>query len=159
MMTARHIETQWIGGGFYSDALWTRDLPEDADDDDLMAIWPHPGEMLKVTAKIEERIVGSAEFSYLAQSHGGHLACFNIYVPEEHRQSGIATALYNMAEEVLGDQVLPYPGNEGGAIKKFWMDRLKNNPDCLRTRAEDIGVSSAEVETFLAEQPPGCHGP
>lgn len=138
----RHIQWKWIGGGGYADALWTRDLDEDED-----ANWEFPGEMLDVSVFDGEDCLGSAFFSYLCEGHGGHLACFNIYVDEDHRREGIATALYDTASDQFGDIVLPYPGNEGGAIQHFWVERLKDHPDLLDRFRSDIGGPALEIAT------------
>jgi GNAT superfamily N-acetyltransferase len=136
----RHIQWKWIAGGGYADALWTRDLQEDEE-----ANWKFLGEMLDVSVFDGEDWLGAAVFSYLCEGHGGHLACFNIYVNDDYRRQGIATALYNAASEQFGDIVLPYPGNEGGAIQHFWVNRLKEQPDLLDRFRSDIGGPALEI--------------
>jgi hypothetical protein len=142
------LHPSWTGGAFYADALWTNDLDEDDEGN-----WAFPGELLNidVIAPNGER-VGGADFSYLANGHGGHLACFNIALLDAHQRKGLATALYDCAEEIFGDTVLPYPGNEGGAIQRFWLNRLKDEPSLLRRYADNIGVRDSEIDEFLDQQ-------
>lgn len=134
MEDGRTVQWDWVGGAPYADALWTRDLTEEGEAD-----WQFPGEMLKVTIRQDDDVVAGGWFSYLCQGHGGHLACFNVFVDERHRRSGLATALYDAASEQFGDAVLPYPGNEGGAISYFWLERLKDCPDLIERFSKDIG--------------------
>lgn len=115
--------------------MWSQDLAEDEEPN-----WPFPGEMLAIHILDGDAVVASADFSRLRESHGGHLACFNVNVLESHRRRGLATAMYDAAEErFAGDMVLPYPGNEGGAISDFWVARLKDEPYLLDRYRQDIG--------------------
>ncbi len=126
------IRTKWVGGGPYSDALWTNDGDGD---------WAFPGEMLRVTVEFEGKEVAGLVASYLDQAHGGHLAVFNVGVHPDFRRKGLARAMYDIVEKKFHDKVLPYPGNEGGAIQDFWRNRLKDDPETLNSYRDNIGSS------------------
>lgn len=88
--------------------------------------------LLKVYARHEaDGYVALAVFGYLNRERGGHLACLNIWVDEDQRRRGLASAMYDAAESHHCDRVLPYPGNEGGAIRDFWAARLADDPSGL----------------------------
>lgn len=131
------VKTSWIGGGGYADALWTNDLANGEDED-----WAFPGEMLRVTVEDQGKQVASLVASYLDPQHGSHLAVFNIFVAPEFRRKGLARAMYDRVEEEFGDRVLPYPGNEGGAIQDFWRSRLRDDPSTLALFRDNIEGNS-----------------
>lgn len=96
-----------------------------------------------VTVCVDGQTVASASAGYLNDRRGGHLAMLNIIVDEKWRRQGIATAIYDHVEAHYGNLILPYPGNEGGAIQDFWIDRLKDAPDLLQQYSENIGSTAA----------------
>lgn len=114
--------------GFYNDVIASED-----EDGEISQ------KLLQIVVRQGGEYVGSATAGYLAPSHGGHLAVLNIWVEENFRQQGIATKIYDAVEKHYGDTVLPYPGNEGGAIQHFWVNRLKDRPELLARYAENIG--------------------
>jgi GNAT superfamily N-acetyltransferase len=116
--------------GFYNEVI-DHDM---SDDDETTG-----QRVLKLELSIDGNVVGGATAGYLNMRRGGHLAVLNVCVSDDWRQHGIATALYDAVENHYGDQVLPYPGNEGGAIRKFWVNRLKGEPELLAQFSENIG--------------------
>lgn len=120
------IQSRLAYDGFYGDVL----APEEDGSGQ---------KVLKATVSFDGQIVASASAGYLDDSRGGHLAVLNIMVDPMWRRQGIATAIYDAVESHYGDKVLPYPGNEGGAIQHFWYSRLKTCPDILERVKDDIG--------------------
>lgn len=78
--------------------------------------------ILEVKAFDNDLCVGSAYFGYLSKNRGGHLSCLEIFVKPEYRRNGIATKIYNLAEEFYQDSCKPYPGHSKDA-ELFWKTR------------------------------------
>lgn len=96
--------------------------------------------MLDVKVTLDGEYLAGAEAGYLSESYGGGLCVFNIHVEEAFRRLGVASAIYDyVSSSYGGNPVRPYPGNEGGAIRHFWHNRLSSVPDLLALYASDIG--------------------
>lgn len=121
------IKSRFCHDGYYGDVL--------AHDDEESS-----QKVLRVDVTLGGDVVANAVAGYLNERRGGHLAVLNISVAHQWRRHGIASKIYNYIESVYGDVVLPYPGNEGGAIQFFWYDRLKSEPVLLASMRENIGV-------------------
>lgn len=94
----------------------------------------------QVALRVNGNLIASATAGYLDHRHGGHLAMLNILVLDDWRRQGVATAIYDAIEQHYADQVLPYPGNEGGPIQSFWINRLKQQPDLLNRYLEHVDI-------------------
>lgn len=79
-------------------------------------------QILEVTVFDGETLISKAYFGYLSESRGSHLACLEIFVKENYRRQGIATACYNIAQEYYQEPCKPYPGHSEDA-SKFWANR------------------------------------
>jgi len=123
------IDHGWTGGGAYQDDGWWADLDED---DDRPCPWP--GQVCQVRMLVADgpdrgRVVASGDAAGQSDAYGGGCAMFNVWVDEDRRRQGIATALYDAAGSLLGEPLRPYGGgNEGGAIVDFWEARGSDAP-------------------------------
>lgn len=131
------IKMRIVPDVFYGDALA-------ADDDG------NGQSILELDVYVGGLAIAHAQAGYLAPSHGSHLSMLNIVVAPDWRRKGVASALYDAVEGQYGDSVLPYPGNEGGAIQHFWLHRLKDSPEVLDRVRYDIGnVSGSRASPRL----------
>lgn len=127
--TVATVEARMAYDGFYGEVL----MPEEDGGGQ---------KIMKLVVSVDGNSVAGAEAGYLDERRGGILSVLNIKVDEAWRRMGVATAIYNFIETQYGDRILPYPGNEGGAIQQFWYDRLKAEPDVLKAVEKDIGALS-----------------
>ena len=70
--------------------------------------------------------VGQAHFGYLTKDRGGHLSGLEVSVHSSHQRKGLASAMYDLAEEHYFDEIKPYPGHSIDA-SKFWKNRQEKN--------------------------------
>jgi len=82
----------------------------------------NPEPMFYIVAKNKAgEVVASAYFDY--HPDAGYNVCWRIFVNEVYRRKGIATAMYNMAEERYGEKIVPFPGGHSRDAKRFWESR------------------------------------
>jgi GNAT superfamily N-acetyltransferase len=92
---------------------------------------PFPGLLKNFLIEAVEKktgvTIGTAEILYITHWKDRMVAA-NVYVKDEYQRRGVATAMYDFAEEITGKEMLPYshqisdePMSEDA--KKFWKKR------------------------------------
>ena len=100
---------------FYTESTQSHEF--DIKDDD-----GNPETMLLIVAKNKNGdIVAKAYFGY--HPDAGQNVCWQIFVDEGYRRKGIATAMYNLAEERYGEKTVPFPGGHSRDARRFWEAR------------------------------------
>ena len=101
-----------------------------------------------------EAMLGGRSIGELVVALGEKPYARNIFVEEPYRRQGVATRLYDFAEQVLGKKMRPSPYSQSNEAQAFWQDRLdRQQADILSVQLNKVGtvVQSPEFANIAGQ--------